>query len=83
MASKKNRPAPLSEAAAFVADDPEYATAPLDAAANVASSLSEADRDEQIRQIAYAAYERRGEQDGDAIQDWLAAEAEWENKKSG
>jgi hypothetical protein len=37
------------------------------------------EREGQIRDIAYAAYKRRGAVDGNAVQDWLDAEAQWES----
>ena len=32
--------------------------------------------DDHIRQLAYRLYERRGREDGHAVEDWLAAEAQ-------
>jgi hypothetical protein len=46
------------------------ATAPISEPA--ASSVTE----ETIRERAYELYEQRGRQDGHAVEDWLAAEAE-------
>jgi hypothetical protein len=52
------------------------ATAPISEPA--ASSVTE----ETIRERAYELYEQRGRQDGHAVEDWLAAEAELMNIKS-
>jgi Protein of unknown function (DUF2934) len=38
--------------------------------------------EELIRQRAYELYEQRGREDGHAIEDWLAGEAEVRNPKS-
>jgi hypothetical protein len=46
--------------------------APADA---IASELTDEER-RTIAEIAYARFERRGRQDGHALEDWLAAEAQ-------
>ncbi|WP_431514100.1 DUF2934 domain-containing protein [Variovorax sp. DAIF25] len=50
-----------------------------DAAAAAPKETGETDREQAIREAAYAAYaayERRGKTEGNAEQDWLDAEAE-------
>lgn len=47
-----------------------------DAAATAPKETGETDREQAIREAAYAAYERRGKTEGNAEQDWLDAEAE-------
>lgn len=81
MASKKKVSAVMSEPAASAADHPEYATEVPEPPPEATTSEDGHDREEQIRQAAYAAYERRGGMDGDAVQDWLDAEAQWERSK--
>ncbi len=39
--------------------------------------------EEDIRRRAYAIYESRGKQDGNAVADWLAAESELKRKPTG
>lgn len=51
-----------------------------ESAADVASPETE-DRETRVRRAAYAAYQRRGEQDGDEVSDWLAAEREVDGDK--
>ncbi|MFS2047363.1 DUF2934 domain-containing protein [Variovorax sp. Varisp41] len=46
------------------------------AAAAPPKETGQADQERVIREAAYSAYERRGKTEGDAVQDWLAAEAE-------
>ncbi len=38
--------------------------------------------EEDIRQLAYQLYERRGREDGHDVEDWLRAEDEITNKKT-
>jgi len=55
----------------------EPLTEGLDSAAAASpKKTGQADQERVIREAAYAAYERRGKTEGDAVQDWLAAEAE-------
>lgn len=84
MAAKKKVPAAVVEPAASPADHPEYAVELPEHATVAEASTGEAanDRDEQIRQAAYAAFERRGGQEGTPEQDWLDAEGEWERDRS-
>lgn len=82
MASKKKVPVVMSEPVASAADHPEYATEAPEPLPKAATSEEGHDREEEIRQAAYAAYERRGGTDGDTVQDWLDAEAQWERSKT-
>lgn len=82
MASKKKVPVVMSEPAVSASDHPEYATEVPEPPPEARTSEDGHDREEQIRQAAYAAYERRGGTDGDAVQDWMDAEAQWERSKT-
>ncbi|HUD32384.1 MAG TPA: DUF2934 domain-containing protein, partial [Variovorax sp.] len=82
IASKKKVPVVMSEPIASAADHPEHATEAPEPPPKAATSEDGHDREEQIRQAAYAAYERRGGTDGDAVQDWLDAEVQWEHSKT-
>jgi hypothetical protein len=84
MASKKNVPVAMTEPSQSTADHPEYATELPERAAEPETAGSELtnDREEQIRQAAYAAFERRNGQEGSPEQDWLDAEAQWDRDRS-
>ena len=57
-------------------------SAASDAAPTPEASVADAesddreDRETRVRRAAYAAFQRRGSQDGDEVSDWLAAERE-------
>lgn len=80
MATKKKVTQAATTLAAPTAEHPEYATEFSEPFAESATEESEVrnDREEQIRQAAYAAFERRGGQGGSPEQDWLDAETQWE-----
>jgi hypothetical protein len=84
MASKKKVSVAMTEASQSTADHPEYATElpVLAAQPKTAGFDITNDREEQIRQAAYAAFERRNGQEGSPEQDWLEAEAQWERDRS-
>jgi hypothetical protein len=60
----------------------EYVTSVEQESPVMLTSNADADRETQVREAAYAAYERRGGQGGDPAQDWLDAEAAWERQQS-
>jgi hypothetical protein len=84
MASKKNVPVALTKPSESTTDHPEYATEMPEPVAESETAGAEAtnDREEQIRQAAYAAFERRNVQEGSPEQDWLDAESQWERDRS-
>lgn len=84
MASKKkSAPVADTQSAASAAEHPEYATQmPSEPAPQAPAPAQASDREAQIREAAYAAYERRSGAEGDAVQDWLDAEAQWERDQA-
>lgn len=84
MASKKKVSAAMTESSQSTANHPEYATElPEPVAQPETAGLDMTnDREEQIRQAAYAAFVRRNGQEGSPEQDWLDAEAQWEQDRS-
>ena len=80
MTSKKKTLATEVEKVTSVSEHPEYVNELAPEALLPATVSAQApEREAQIRDIAYAAYERRGAVDGNAVQDWLNAEAQWES----
>jgi len=81
MASSKNGDDQTLVAPAGGANPPvDSLTEGLDRAAP--KQTGEGEREQAIREAAYAAYERRGKTEGNPEQDWLDAEAEV-NARSG
>jgi hypothetical protein len=54
----------------------EAASDRRDAAPQAGRSAAGAEREERIREAAYQRYRQRGDRAGEAMDDWLAAEAE-------
>jgi hypothetical protein len=54
----------------------EAASDRRDAAPQARRSAAGAEREERIREAAYQRYRQRGDRAGEAMDDWLAAEAE-------
>ena len=80
MASKKKTLAADVKNVTSVTEHPEYANELAPEALLPATVSAQApQREAQIREIAYAVFERRGAVDGNAVQDWLNAEAQWES----
>lgn len=83
MPSKKITPVADTKPATLAAEHPEFATEmPPEPPPQESTGTQATDREARIREAAYAAYERRGGTDDDAVQDWLDAEAQWERDQS-
>ncbi len=84
MASKKKVAVRTIKPIESAADHPEHATELHKPATDTETVRVEGtgDREEQIRQAAHAACDRRDRQQGSPEQAWLAAEAEWERGRS-
>jgi hypothetical protein len=84
MASKKKVAVRAIEPIESAADHPEHATELPKPATDTETVRVKGtgDREEQIRQVAHAACDRRDRHQGSPEHDWLDAEAEWERGRS-